>query len=95
MDDKNLCTITIADCPEKPEFWDDDMKMDAWFAPFRNRDVNPLNYDNKMNFWMNNVNFFCEKTHKCSFTLMQLKSFFVRNGKTPSCLPLVFQTMLR
>ncbi|KAK7572045.1 hypothetical protein V9T40_014517 [Parthenolecanium corni] len=85
---------TIADCLETPKFWEDETKMNAWFAPFRSRDLNPLNYDNKMAYWKNNVQFFCDQTSRISLSLAQVKSFFVRNGKTPNCLPLVFQNLL-
>lgn len=95
MTTKKRTVSTVTECEEKPKFWDDDIKMDAWFAPFRNRDLNPLNYDNKMDFWKYNIKFFCERTHSCVFNLAQMKRFFQRNGKFPCCLPLVFETMLK
>lgn len=85
----------VSDCLVKPKFWDDDMKMDAWFAPFRSRDLNPLNYDNKMTFWKDNVSYFCTQTKQCYFNLNHLKHFFTRNEKTPSCLAIVLEDMIR
>lgn len=87
--------VSIENCNEKPKFWSDDEKMNAWFAPFRSRDLNPLNYDNKLIFWKTNIDFFCEKTHKFCFTLAEVKTFFVRHGKMPNCLQLVFENLLR
>lgn len=85
----------VSDCEEKPKFWDDDLKMDAWFAPFRNRDLNPLNYDNKMMFWKSSVDYFCTQTKQCYFNLNDLKRFFIRNDKIPSCLAAVLEEMIR
>lgn len=89
------CVNTVADCEVEPKFWDDDMKMDAWFAPFRSRELNPLNYDNKMMFWKNNAEFCCNQTKKCYLTINQMKTFFTRNGKMPACLTLVLEDMIR
>ena len=86
---------TVEHCIEKPKFWDNDEKIDSWFTPFRSRELNPLNYDNKMNYWKSNVDFFCSKTKKCILSLQDVASFFLRNGKTPMCLSTVFEAMQR
>lgn len=85
-------SITVAECQSPPKLWDNDEKMTAWFAPFRNRDLNPLNYDNKMAFWKNNIEYFCTHTNEICFTLARIRSFFTRNGKLPACLSTVFET---
>lgn len=85
----------VSECKVKPKFWDDDLKMESWFAPFRNRDLNPLNYDNKITFWKSGVNYFCTQVKQCYFNLNDLKRFFVRNEKVPSCLAAVLEDMIR
>ena len=79
----------------KPADWSDDVRMNALFAPFRNRDLNPLHYDNKLKFWKQVITSYCHEKQIFEFNLNQLENFFQRKNIKPKCLELVVSEMLK
>jgi charged multivesicular body protein 7 len=79
----------------QPDEWFDDVRMNALFAPFRNRDLNPLFYDNKIKFWKEVIMSYCNEKEILQFDLNQLENFFIRKGIKPKCLELVLNEMLK
>jgi hypothetical protein len=79
----------------KPADWSDDVRMNALFAPFRNRDLNPLHYDNKLKFWKQTIRDYCYEKQVLQFNMHQLEMFFVRKNVRPKCLEMVVNEMLR
>jgi len=88
------------DCEEsnwksKPDFWSDDVRMNALFAPFRNRDLNPLHYDNKLKFWKQAVSSYCKENQLIQFDLNLIVTSFKRKNLKPKCLDLVINEMIK
>jgi hypothetical protein len=79
----------------KPADWSDDVRMNALFAPFRNRDLNPLHYDNKLKFWKQVITSYCNEKKILEFNLNQLEHFFQRKNIKPKCFELVVSEMLK
>ena len=40
--------------------WEDDQRMNALFAPVRNKQVNPESWNSKINFWLNLIEKWCD-----------------------------------
>lgn len=68
---------------EHPECWKDETRMNALFAPFRDREVNPIFYDVKMKFWKDLIKEACSNTGY--FTVQDLSAAFTRNRRIPYC----------
>jgi hypothetical protein len=79
----------------KPAEWSDDVRMNALFAPFRNRDLNPLHYDNKLKFWKELISSYCKEKNIIQFDLSRIESSFVRQNAKPKCLELVLNEMTK
>lgn len=84
--------------PVKP-LSDDSVKSEArlnvLYSPFRKREVNPQDWESKMSYWKDCIDQWCFKRRKCIFTLNNLQSVFVRNGRPAMCLSTVLENMLR
>ncbi|RNA30539.1 charged multivesicular body 7 [Brachionus plicatilis] len=78
----------------RPDEWNDDVRMNALFAPFRNRDINPLHYDNKIKFWKQTILSICTEKQIFQFDQKKLENLFTRKGKKPKCLELVINELL-
>lgn len=76
-----------------PECWNDETRINVLFAPFRSRTVNPQDWDNKLSFWRKLISSYCFTTKTFSFKLSDLKHVFIKDGRTPSCLPVVIDEM--
>lgn len=72
-----------------------DERIIVLMAPFKNREVNEVNYDNKMKFWKNAIITECERRHRCSFSVEELKPWFLYKGRSPLCLLVVVENMFR
>lgn len=70
-------------------------RLTVLMAPFKNREVNEVNYDGKMKFWKNVIIAECNRRHQCSFSVDELKTFFLHKGRSPVCLQNVVDDMLR
>lgn len=64
------------------------------FSPFRQRNVNPENYDGQMLFWKTQIRNFAKVQGDPQISLVALKSAFERNGEKPHCIPEVLSAML-
>ena len=81
---------------ELPECWSDDLRMSVLFSPFKDRNINPHSYDGKMKFWKDLIpQFTVNNPSTLSVTLTQLMTVFTRKGKTPQCLGLVLESLVR
>lgn len=78
-----------------PECWEKDDRMNSLFAEFRNRDVNPQDWDSKYRFWRGMISDWCKYKSRCSFSLSDLNKAFKRNGRTPACLSVVLRELYR
>lgn len=70
-------------------------RITVLMAPFKNRSVNEVNYDNKMKFWKNTIISECDHRHHCSFSINDLKTWFLFKGRSPLCLLTVVEDMFR
>jgi charged multivesicular body protein 7 len=78
-----------------PDCWNDEARMTSLFAPFRDRSLNPQGWDSKFSFWSAMIFRWCESKNRVSYTLEELNKDFVRNGRTPECLPIVLEELQR
>lgn len=77
-----------------PACWQDDDRMDNLFAPFREKTVNPVNYETKMKFWKNLIKEYCTTKGSATISLSELRVVFERKGKRPHCLNTVLDELL-
>lgn len=70
-------------------------RLTVLMAPFKNREVNEVNYDNKIKFWKNTIITECNRRHRCSFFIQELKTWFLFKGRSPVCLLVVVEDMLK
>ncbi|XP_034025749.1 charged multivesicular body protein 7 [Thalassophryne amazonica] len=74
--------------------WDDDQRMNFLFSDFKeNRDVNPSDWDSKLDFWTAAVVQSCRDRGTVSFSLQELSTRFRRKGTSPLGLVTVIQCM--
>lgn len=78
-----------------PPNWDDNVRMNALFSDFRNRNVNPNDWDAKLNFWRQSVGKWCTVCNNITFTVRELRQAFNRHGRTPRGLTTVTAEMIR
>uniref|UniRef100_A0A1I8NXI1 Charged multivesicular body protein 7 n=1 Tax=Stomoxys calcitrans TaxID=35570 RepID=A0A1I8NXI1_STOCA len=79
-----------------PPIWKDEARVQVLLAPFRERDVNPENYDSKMKFWKDIIVEYClfrGKTYFCKQELQQ--TFALGRNRIPACLDTVFDELTR
>lgn len=76
--------------------WNDDERMEFMFSAFKeNRDVNPTDWDSKMDFWTALVPKSCRQRGSVYVSLQELNTTFRRKDKSPLGLPTVLQSMAR
>ena len=68
--------------------------MSVLLNTFRPRNVNPEHYDQKMKFWKEMIENYCEYKGSSRCTIQELKTVFKRNGTSPYCLQDVFNEMI-
>lgn len=83
LNDVDIDNVQFAKLPSQffPEYWKDDTRMGVLFAPFRDRAVNPINYDNKMQIWIQLILKYCEHKGCASVSLAELRLAFKRHNK--------------
>ncbi|TSO88111.1 Ectonucleoside triphosphate diphosphohydrolase 4 [Bagarius yarrelli] len=82
--------------PEFPPDWDDDARMSFLFSAFKaNREVDPNDWDGKMNFWTPLVVQSCRQRGSVCMNLQELNECFRRKGTVPMGLSTVLQSMIR
>ena len=59
--------------------------MNALFAPFRSKKINPNDWTSKMEFWVSLIEKYCKYYKSPSFEPQNLKSKFSRKGVVPAC----------
>lgn len=68
--------------------------MSVFNYNFRPREVDPEHYDQKMRFWKEMIENYCEYKGSSSFSIQELKEVFKRKGTSPYCLDTVVNQML-
>ncbi|TMW44425.1 hypothetical protein DOY81_010492 [Sarcophaga bullata] len=76
-----------------PACWQDDARVQVLLAPFRERSVNPENYDSKMRFWQDTIRDYCLFKGKANFCKQELQHKFTKGLRVPCCLDLVLNEM--
>lgn len=76
-----------------PECLLDENRINVLFAPIRNKSVNPKDWDNKISSWRTIIKAYCESNDIYTFTVSSLNKVFIRNGRSPPCLPEVISEM--
>lgn len=81
---------------EFPPAWEDDKRMAFLFSAFKaNREVDPSDWDDKMNFWTPLVVQSCRQRGLVCTSLQELNEIFRRKGNVPMGLSTVIQCMIR
>lgn len=78
-----------------PAVLNDELRAQALYAPFRERSVNPENYDSKMKFWKDIILEFCLHRGTSTFSKYELLQTFSIGQRVPSCLDTVIGEMQR
>lgn len=78
-----------------PPEWNDNERLDVLFAPFRNRIVNPQDWDSKLSFWKKLIEAHCLYKNIFTFNEDFLLKLFNKDGRSPSCFPVVIQELLK
>ncbi|KAI3371868.1 hypothetical protein L3Q82_006747 [Scortum barcoo] len=79
-----------------PPEWDDEERMNFLFSDFKeNRDVNPADWDSKLDFWTELVVRSCRDRGTVCVSLQELSKTFRRKERSPLGLATVVQSMAR
>ncbi|XP_013786710.1 charged multivesicular body protein 7-like [Limulus polyphemus] len=78
-----------------PSCWEDDVRMNLLFSSFRNKEVNPKGWTDKMMFWTSLILKWNKLSKSATFSLHKLNMVFQRNGQIPQCLDIVLEEMKR
>lgn len=78
-----------------PLCWSDDVRMNALFAPFRIKTTNPESWNMKMKFWSDMLRQWCKYKNDPIVSAADAKAVFHRKGRTPACMDIVVEEMLR
>lgn len=78
-----------------PSCWEDEKRMTVLYAPFRARDINPVDYDYKMKFWQNVIIDWCMERNECVLTIKKLQEEFKRKERIPLGLSTVMENLER
>jgi hypothetical protein len=87
--------VSVDEWPRRPDCWSDDVRMNALFAPFRSRDLNPLHYDNKLRFWKELIVDYCTDNQILQFDSRTIENLFKRKNMRPKCLDLVISELAK
>ncbi|KAI4458104.1 charged multivesicular body protein [Holotrichia oblita] len=82
--------------PDKlPDCWNDESRINVLFAPFRDKSVNPKDWESKLEFWKNLIYIYCTHNHEYVFTYTELSKKFRKGGRSPACLGVVIEEMYK
>lgn len=97
MSHETIDLPSINDLPSEklPHCWNDEERINVLFAPFRNRSVNPKDYETKLEFWKNLLSVYCDYHKVYIFKTSLLIEAFKKDGRTPSCLGDVINELLK
>lgn len=89
--------LSISDLPPEklPEFWNDNARINALYAPFRERSVNARDWDCKLEFWKSLISTWAQFNKISVFTEVELKQWFVKNNRVPACINIVLNEMFK
>lgn len=87
--------ITVFPEDRLPICWHDKTRINALFAPFRPKNVNPEDWESKLQFWSSLIKKWCDIKGCANFTMVELKKIFVENKRSPACLETVIQEMYK
>lgn len=85
--------LYVLDADFYPDIWKNDKLMSAMMYTFRPRDVNPEHYEQKMHFWKDLIESYCEYKGTPTITINELKDVFKRKGTSPYCLQEILNQM--
>ncbi|KAM3718663.1 Charged multivesicular body protein [Dirofilaria immitis] len=77
-----------------PEIWADDDQMSGLMSMIKAREVNPNDYDRKIEFWSDMIAKSCDSERNAVFTIDILKRRFRRGNQLPGSLNVIIQHML-
>ncbi|VDK84809.1 unnamed protein product [Litomosoides sigmodontis] len=77
-----------------PEVWADDDQMSGLMSMIKAREVNPNDYDRKIEFWSDMIAKSCDSEKNSVFTIDILKRRFRRGDQLPGSLNVIIQHML-
>ncbi|KAF8768119.1 Charged multivesicular body protein 7 like protein [Argiope bruennichi] len=95
LDMPTALVIVTIERSDFPIDWNDDIRMNFLFSPFRERSVNPEGYDAKINFWINTIQDLCMKSQCPVISNTALCAAFDRKNRQPVCLDIVLENMMR
>lgn len=78
-----------------PHCWNDDVRMNALFAPFRLKTANPESWEMKMKFWSDMIRQWCRVKGDPVVSASDAKVAFHRKGRTPACIDIIVEEMFR
>ncbi|GMR51827.1 hypothetical protein PMAYCL1PPCAC_22022 [Pristionchus mayeri] len=78
-----------------PPKWEDDIFMSGIMTMLKDRDVNPLDYDKKMDFWSELIGSSCLAERSATFSVDMLKRRFMRGEKLPACISQVVDNLVK
>jgi charged multivesicular body protein 7 len=67
--------------------------MGAYMYNFRPKQLNPEYYEQKMKFWKDMMEHYCDYKGSATVTISELMEVFRRKGTSPHCLQTVFDQM--
>lgn len=89
-------SVSAVSLSELTAEWDDDERMDFLFSDFKsNREVNPMDWDAKMDFWAALVVRSCRRRGTVCCNLHELQDTFRRKDRSPLGLATVLRVMTR
>lgn len=87
-------STSAASLSELTADWDDDERMDFLFSDFKsNRDVDPMDWDAKLDFWSALVVRSCRRRGTVCCSLQGLEEAFRRRDRVPLGLGTVLRVM--
>lgn len=80
----------------EPEEWKNLKRRNFLMAEFRPRDANPEGYDDKLNFWIRNINKWSNHPSTVEFTVKNIQDSFESEGRVPesNCVKRVLSHMM-
>lgn len=95
MKPSNILSINDLPLEKLPEFWNDNARINALYAPFRDRSVNARDWDCKLEFWQSLINTWAQFNKISVFSEVELKQWFVKNNRVPACINIVIQELFK
>ena len=78
-----------------PDLLDDDDRMNVLYAPFRDKSINPIGYESKLNAWQDAIKNYMRSEKTAVIEVEQLTRAFSFKDKKPRCLDQVLIESIR